>query len=317
MAGSGAVVRAQRPVARTPSRNTHARREARAGWLFASPWLFGLLALTVGPMLGSLLLSMMHWTFLQPPVFVGFSHYRQLIRDPLIWHALLVTSVYAGLSVPLQLVIGLGLATLLNQKLVARGFFRTLFYVPVVISGVAVALLWKWIFSPQIGLLNTVLRWFGLRGPDWLGNPHTAIVALVIMSLWGSGGAMVIFLAGLQGVPRSLYDAARVDGGTAWTVFRRITIPILSPIILFVLVMHLIAALQIFTQPFIMTQGGPNNATMFYMLYLYQNAFQMFHLGYASAMAWLLFVYIIALTLVVFRSSSLWVYYEGTFGTRP
>lgn len=270
----------------------------------------------MGPMLGSLLLSLSHWTLLRPPTFVGLAHYRALMHDPLIAHSLLVTSAYAALSVPLQLGIGLAMATVLNQKLVARGFFRTLFYVPVVISGVAVALLWKWIFSPQIGLLNTVLRWVGVAGPDWLGNPHTAIIALVVMSLWGSGGAMVIFLAGLQGVPRPLYDAARVDGANAPRVFRYITLPILSPIILFVLVMHLIAALQLFTQPFIMTQGGPDNATMFYMLYLYQNAFQMFHLGYASAMAWLLFVYIIGLTLLVFRSSALWVYYEGTFGSR-
>ena len=311
-----AVATAPTPVVVPSKQQALFRGERLAGWLFASPWPLGFILFTAAPMLGSLGLTFFRWNLISPPTFVGVHNYSRLLHDGMVAHSLLVTTLYAVLSVPTQLIVALFLATLLHQRIRAKSFFRTVLYIPVVISGVAVALLWEWIFAPQVGLLNTILSWLGISGPAWLGNPSTALIALAIMSLWGCGGSVVLFLAGLQGVPSDLLDAAKVDGATPFRSFKYITMPLLSPLVLYVFVTQLIGALQTFTQPYVMTQGGPDNATMFYMLYLYQSAFQSFRIGYASALAWLLFIYILLLTALVFRGSAAWIYYEAAFTKR-
>ncbi len=234
-----------------------------------------------------------------------------MIQDKLVWQALKVTTIYALTSVPLHIVFGMILAILLNFNLFGMRLYRTAFYLPSVLSGVAVALLWRWLFSPEFGLINLMLSYFGVRGPSWLGDEYWALPSLVLMSLWGVGAGAIIYLAGLQGIPTDLYEAAEVDGASNWKRLIHITLPMMTPVLFFQLVVGIINALQIFTQAFIMTSGGPNNATLFLVLYLYRNAFQYFRMGYASAIAWVLFLYILVLTIVVFRWSSAWVYYEG------
>ncbi len=290
-----------------------ARREALVGVLLVMPWFVGFLVFLLGPMLVSVYLSFTDWDLLTPAKFVGLKNYRKMIfEDPLIKQALKVTTIYAFSAVPLRVVGGLLLAVLLNQNIKLKSFIRTVFYLPSVVSGVAVAMLWLWIFNSDFGLLNLILNLFGISGPAWLSDTRYVLAAFVIMSLWGVGGSMVIYLAGLQGVPTDLYEAAEVDGANSLTRFWYITLPMISPVIFFNLVMSIIAALQIFNQAYIMTQGGPQNASMFMMLYLYFNAFEYFKMGYASALAWLIFFYILALTLLVFRSSSHWVFYTGS-----
>jgi multiple sugar transport system permease protein len=205
----------------------------------------------------------------------------------------------------------MALAMLLNSGVGGLRLYRTAFFMPSVLSGVAVALLWRWIFSGQFGLANLFLSYVGVEGPKWLTDEDWALPSLVIMSLWAVGGGMVIYLAGLQSIPSDFYEAAEVDGAGWWSRLRHITVPLMTPALFFQLVTGLIAALQVFTQPYVMTQGGPNNATLFYVLYLYRNAFQYFKMGYASALAWVLFVYILLLTLLIFRTARSWVHYEG------
>ena len=290
----------------------YAQLEEIHGWLFVSPWLFGFLAFIVGPMLVSVYLAFTNWDILTPAQMVGFDNFVKLTTgDPLVGQALKVTTIYAGVSIPLQVVLGLILALLLNEKIKAMSFVRTVFYLPSVVAGVAVALLWRWIFSPDFGLLNAGLDLVGIDGPAWLADSRTALSALILMSLWGVGGGMLIVLAGLQGVPTTLYEAAEVDGANSWVRFWNVTLPMISPVILFQTVMGIIGALQVFTEAYVMTEGGPKYATLFYMLYLYQNAFEFLKMGYASALAWVLFAYILLLTLLVLRFSAAWVYYEG------
>ncbi len=290
----------------------YAQLEELHGWLFVSPWILGFLAFIIGPMLVSVYLAFTNWDILTPAQMVGVDNFVKLATDdPLVGQALKVTSVYALVSIPLQVVLGLILALLLNEKIKAMSFVRTVFYLPSVVSGVAVALLWRWIFSPDFGLLNAGLHMIGIQGPAWLADSRTALAALILMSLWGVGGGMIIFLAGLQGVPTALYEAAEVDGANSWVRFWNITLPMISPVILFQTIIGIIGALQVFTEAFVMTEGGPKNATLFFMLYLYRNAFEFLKMGYASALAWVLFVYILALTLLVLRFSAAWVYYEG------
>jgi multiple sugar transport system permease protein len=249
---------------------------------------------------------------LTPPVFVGLDNFRQLFTaDPLFWISLRVTTLYAVLSVCLSVVLGMTLALLLNAPIKGLRWYRTAFYLPSVLSGVAVALLWSWLFSPDLGLINYVLQNFGIRGPDWLGQPVWALPALILMSLWGVGSGAIIYLAGLQGISSELYEAAQIDGASGWQRLVGVTLPLMTPVLFFQLVVGIIGALQAFTQAYIMTSGGPDNATLFIVLYLYQNAFQYFQMGYAAALAWVLFTYIMLLTVLVFRSSRSWVYYEG------
>ena len=307
---------AQRAESGTP-RGIHARRRRAAfkrnleGWLFASPWIIGFVLWTLGPMVASFVLAFMEWDLVSSPRWVGFNNVREMARDVVLLEALKVTTIYSLLSVPLHLVFGMGLAMLLNTKIAGMRFYRTAFYLPSVLSGVAVALLWRWLFSSEFGLFNILLSYFGVRGPSWLGDERWALPSLVLMSLWGVGAGTIIYLAGLQGIPADLYEAAEVDGARGWARFRHITLPLMTPVLFFQLIVGIISALQIFTPALVMTNGGPNNATNFVLLYLYRNAFQYFRMGYASAIAWVLFLYILVLTLIVFRSSALWVHYQG------
>lgn len=286
-------------------------REHIDGWIFALPWLLGFAIWTLGPMIASLIFAFTDYDMVTPPRWIGMGNLRELIRDPLIVHSLKVTTLYAVASVPLNICLGLILAMLLNSKIRGLRWYRTGYYLPSVLSGVAAALLWRWIFSPDFGLFNLVLSWFGIKGPAWLADERWALPALVIMSLWGVGGGMIIYLAGLQGIPTELYEAAEVDGAGLLAKTFHVTIPMMSPVIFYQLVMGVIGSLQVFTQGYIITAGGPHNATLFYMLHLYRNAFEYFRMGYASVMAWVLFFYILILTLFVFKSSAAWVYYEG------
>jgi multiple sugar transport system permease protein len=213
-------------------------------------------------------------------------------------------------NVPINLVLGLCIALLLNQKIRGLGFFRTVFFLPSVTAGVAVSLLWLWIFNPRFGVINVLLGQIGIKGPTWLGSETWALPALIIMSVWGVGGSMLIYLAALQGIPTPLYEAATIDGATHFRKFIHITIPMISPVLLLNLIMGVIGSFQVFTQAFVMTSGGPNYATLFYVLYLYQHAFQWFNMGYASALAWVLFVIILICTFLILKMSRDWVYYE-------
>ncbi|MCX7796294.1 MAG: sugar ABC transporter permease [bacterium] len=289
------------------------RREERYFYLFISPWIIGFVIFIIGPIIASLYFSFCNYDVVTSPVWIGLQNYKNLFFDPLFWQALKVTSYYSLLSVPLGIILSLIIAILLNQKIRGLVWFRTIYYVPSVISGVAVSLLWMWIFNPEFGILNFLLwKLFRIQGPAWLMSEEWVIPALIIMSFWGIGGDIVIYLAGLQGIPTELYEAAEIDGANSWKKFLNITIPMMSPILLFTLVMGIIGSFQVFTQAYVMTRGGPHYASLFYVLYIYQNAFQFFNMGYASALSWILFIIILLLTLLIFKSSPLWVYYEST-----
>jgi multiple sugar transport system permease protein len=290
-----------------------ARREAAAGYVFLSPWIVGFLFLTLGPMIASLYFSFTQYNIVDPPKWIGTANYVRLLGDPLFWQSLKVTLYFAVLALPSGLVVGFMLAVLLNQKIPGVNLWRTLYFLPSVLSGVAVTLLWVILFNPQIGAVNLLLEKVGIKGPGWLNDPDWAIPALVIMSLWGVGQNMIIYLAGLQGVPVDLYDAAKVDGANSWQRFKAVTIPMMTPVLFYNLILGLIATFSYFTQVYVATEGtgGPARSTLFYNLYLYQAAFRFNEMGYASAMAWVLFIIILILTGLIFKSSSLWVYYEG------
>lgn len=294
-------------------------RERFMGYLYIGPWLIGFLLLTAGPMCVSLYLSTTSWTMLAPPVQVGFANYASILTDdPLFTVSLVNTLFYVVLSVPLGLGVALGLALLLDQKVKGVAFFRTAFFLPSITNMVAVAMLWLWVFNPEYGLLNSLLRQIGITGPLWLQSESWAKPSLVLMSLWGVGGTMMIFLAALQGIPGELYEAAELDGAGPGRTFLHITLPMISPAMLFNLVVGIIGTFQVFTQAFVMTgsaqpgtEGGPNNATLFVVLYLFKKAFQEFRMGYASALAWVLFFLILAATIVQMRMAKRWVHYEG------
>lgn len=289
-----------------------ARREALIFYLMISPWLAGFLLLTLGPMVASLVISFTRWDLLSPAQFVGLANYQKMFtRDPLFWQSLKVTALYTAAYVPLELTGGLILALLMNQRLKGIALFRTIYYLPSVLPGVAFVVLWMWILHPDVGLLNTVLSYLGIQGPRWLVDPRWALSALLMMSLWGLGRSMVIYLASLQTLPAHLYEAAAIDGANAWQSFWKITLPLLTPTIFFNLVLSIISTFQTFTSAFVATDGGPLDSTLFYVLYLFRQAFQYFNMGYASAMAWFLFLVILVLTLLIVRSSEHWVYYEG------
>ena len=297
------------PMSRAGRRH---RRELVAALPLIAPWVVGFLAFELGPLLGSAGISFLHWDLIQKPLWAGAANYRELLGDdPLFWQALKVTVIYSGLSVPIRLAAALLVAILMNQKIPAIALFRTIYYMPSVVSGVAVALLWYWVFNAKFGVLNYLLSFFGIAGPNWLMDTRWVMPAFIVMSLWGIGGAMIIFLAGLQGVPQELYDAAQVDGAGRLMSFRHVTWPMLTPVVFFNLVMGVIGSFQTFTASYVMTLGGPANATLFYVLYLYRNAFQYFKMGKACALAWILFLIVLALTALVIRSSSLWVFYEA------
>ena len=289
------------------------RRHMLEGYLFAAPWLVGFLTFTAGAMLYSVWMSLQRWNILTPPHFVGLGNYQKaFLRDPLFWKCLFNTAYYSSLSVPLRLLIALGLAVLLNQQVRGLALFRTLFYLPSVVTGVATAMLWMLLLNPDVGGVNYVLRrlWVA-HPPGWFTDEQWAMPGMILMSLWSIGTMMLTFLAGLQSVPEELQDAAQVDGAGAWHRFRHVTLPLLTPTLFFNLVISVIASFQVFTQTYIITDGGPANATLTYALYLYRNAFQYFKMGYASALAWILLFIILSLTLLIFRSSAFWVHYES------
>jgi len=289
-----------------------ARREALWFYLLISPWLVHFLVLSLGPIVTSAVLSLTQYDIVNPATFVGLANYRRMFaEDPLFLTSLKVTTIWVAAGLPLRLVVALALAVLLNQRLPGVGVLRTLYYLPSVISGVAAAVVWMWVLQPQFGLLNYALRTVGVPAPDWLSSPSWALPGLIVMSLWSTGATMVIFLAGLQGIPIELYEAASIDGAGGLRQFVAITVPMITPVILFNLIIGIISSFQVFTQAFIMTNGGPSNATLFYVLYLYRVAFQYSQMGYASAMAWVLFLIVLALSMLVFRSSDRWVHYEG------
>lgn len=297
-----------------PTRRRASRREAFAAYGLVSPWLIGFVGLTVGPMIASLVMSLTDYGLVNPEAtrFVGADNYREaLTGDPLVWQALRVTTYYVALSVVLELVLGFGVAVLLNVGLRGVGVLRTVYYLPAVVSGVAVSLLWLLIFQPSSGLANAVLEAFGIDGVDWVYSTTWVIPAFVLMSVWGVGRAAFIYLAILQRIPTNLYEAAAVDGVGSFRRFARITLPLATPAIFLNLVLAVIGKFQIFTEAFVISEGGPGTSSLFYILYLYRVAFRYFRVGYASALAWLLFAVLLVLTTVAFRTSRHWVYYEG------
>jgi multiple sugar transport system permease protein len=294
------------------------RRKARwsaslKGLAFCSPVIVGLLALTLYPVLASLYYSFCRYPVLKPPVWIGGGNYEYLVHDRLFWKSLENTVYYAVFAVPLGMLVAFTLAMLLNMKLRGIAVYRTLFFVPSIVPVVAGAVLWLWLLNPQYGLVNAVLGMVGASQPGWLADPEWSKPALILMSLWGVGGWMLIYLAGLQDVPQELYEAAELDGASWWHRTVHITLPFMSPHILFTLVMGLIGALQLFTNVWVMTQGtgAPADSTLFYSMYLFQNAFQYLKMGYACALAWILFVLILTATAVIFRTSARYVYYHG------
>lgn len=298
-----------RPPARRMSKM--ARREELEFFLFISPWLIGLVLFDVGPIVASFLASLTEWPLLEGPKWAGLANYATMFRDPLFFTAL-YNSIYFGLfSVSLGLFVSFMLALLLNQRVLGMSMFRTVFYLPSVVSGIAVAILWIMILHQDFGLINSALAAVGIEGPGWLVQPQWAKPALILMSLWSAGGSMVIYLAGLQSVPVHLYEAAEIDGAGPWQKFRNVTLPMMTPVIFYNLIVGFIASLQGFVLVLIMTNGGPANATLMYGLYVYRNAFQFFKMGYASALAWVLLVIIIVITAIQFRLANRWVFYEG------
>ncbi len=285
-------------------------RETVDGWLFILPWLVGFLVFIAGPMVASALISLTEWKILKPPEWVGLGNFIHMVKDKIFWLSLWNTLYYTLLGVPIYLLTSLGTALLLNMKLRGIPFYRTAFFVPSLTPAVASALLWVWIFNPDYGLANVFLGAIGIPGQRWLYDPALAKGCFILMGLWGIGTTMVIFLAGLQGVPVEMYEAASIDGANNWHQFRNITLPMISPSIFFNLVIGIIGSFQVFTTAFVATNGGPQNATLFYVLYLYRNAFQYFKMGYASSLAWMLFVIVLVLTLIQFRMARLFVYYE-------
>ncbi|WP_414850778.1 carbohydrate ABC transporter permease [Brevibacillus sp. IT-7CA2] len=281
-------------------------------YLFILPWILGFLAFTLGPMLFSLVMSFFDWPVVGEVTFVGLDNYVNMFTDdPLFWQSLWVTIKFALLFVPLNLFIALFLAMMLNQKVKGSGFFRTVFYLPSVISGVALAMIWAWVYDGEYGIFNYLLSLVGITGPDWLNDTSWALVAMVIASLWGQGSMVLIFLAGLKSIPESLYEAASIDGAGAVQKFFRITLPMVSPTILFNLIMTIISAFQQLSLALLLTGGGPLQSTYFYAMYAYDNAFKYFKMGYASANSWFMFAIILVLTFLVFKTSGKWVYYEG------
>ncbi|MBL8133176.1 MAG: sugar ABC transporter permease [Anaerolineae bacterium] len=289
-----------------------ARREALEAYLALSPWLFGFVVFTAIPIGVSIFLSFTQWTIVEQPTWIGADNYvRMFTRDPLFWQALKVTGLFVLISLPLKLVLGLALALLLNNRLPGMNFFRTVFYIPAVISGVAVSLMWMWLLQPDTGVVNTLLDAVGVKGPNWFWDKDWALPSVALMSVWKVGGSAIIYLAGLQNIPAQLYEAAEIDGAGKWGRFWRITIPLLTPTIFFQLIIEMIDSFKIFTEAFVITQGGPLKSTYFYMLYFYEEAFRNFNMGYASALALFLTLIILATTIFINYTSKRWVYYES------
>ena len=299
-------------IRRKPRKGTLLRQEAIDGFVFILPWLLGFILWIAGPMAFSLGLIFMDWTVLRAPLFVGLENLDRLIHDRLFYVALKNTAYYTLVSVPLTLVTNLLVALGLNLKLKGINIFRTIYYMPVVVPQVANAVLWMWIYNPEFGLANALLSRFGLPKVAWFWDPRWSKNALIIMTLWGFGTGMIVLLAALQGVPEELYEAGRLDGGNSFQLLLRVTLPMITPIIFFNLCVSTIGAFQVFTTAYLVSNGtgGPANSTLFLVLYLFRNGFEYFRMGYASTIAWVLFIIVLTITLIQFKLARRWVYYE-------
>jgi multiple sugar transport system permease protein len=303
---------------RTATALAHPRRrrisqQTIEGYACILPWLVGFVCFVAGPMVAALVISFLDWSMLAPPEWAGLANYQRLLADPLFYTVLYNTAFISFLAVPLQLVIALAIAIGLNEKLRGINLYRTVFYLPSQMPVVASALLWLWVFNPEFGLANALLNILGLPPLRWLFDPALSKPSIVLITLWaGIGTPLIIFLAGLQGVPGSLYEAAAIDGAGAFARFRHVTLPMLSPIIFFNLIIGIIASFQAyFTLVFITTQGGPANSSMIFILYIYYKAFRDFDMSYAAALAWALFLIVLVLTAINFLLARFWVHYEG------
>ncbi len=280
------------------------------GYICILPWIIGFLGFTAGPIVFSLWVSFNHYDVLSPPKFAGIDNYINMVNDELFWQSLKVTTIYVLGAVPTGVVAGYALALLLNQKVIGLSVWRTAFYMPAVVPGLAAAYLFAWMFNSDIGLINGALRMIGIQGPQWFGSREWVLPAFMLMHIWAAGGGLILYLAALQGVPTTLYDAAVVDGANAWQKFWNVTLPLTSPVVFFVFLTGMIGSFQVFTAGYIVTGGGPANASLFYVLYLYRSGWQHFEMGYAASLAWVLFLIIMLLTLLSLRASQRMVYYE-------
>jgi multiple sugar transport system permease protein len=286
-------------------------RDARDGYLFIMPWLLGFVVFTAFPMGFSFVLTFMDWDLLGTQTWAGLANYQKLVSDALVGVSLYNTAYFTFFSVPLRMLVALGAALLLNSSVRGLSFFRTFFYLPTVVPAVASVVLWMYMFNPSLGLLNMGMSALGLPRLNWLWDIQLSKPSLILMTLWTTGNVIIIYLAGLQAIPTQLYEAARIDGAGAWAQFRNVTLPMLSPSILFNVIMGIIGSFQVFTNAFLMTAGGPLNSTLFTVLYLYRAAFEQFKMGYASSIAWVLFVIVLIFTLIQWKLANVWVYYEG------
>lgn len=281
-------------------------------YLFILPWIIGFLVFTLGPLIFSLIMSFFNWPITSEPTFVGIENYKTMFtQDPQFYKSIIITFKFAAIFVPLNLAIALILALLITQPLKGMKFFRTIFYLPAVVSGVAISIIWGWIFNSEYGILNYLLSLIGIDGPMWLVDPKWAILTIVIASAWGVGIMMLIFYTNIKGIPTELYEAAAIDGAGPLRQFFSITIPSITPTILFNVITSVIGALQQLTLVLLLTGGGPLKSTYFYGIYVYNNAFKHHQLGYASANAWFMFIVVLLLTLLIFKTSSTWVFYEN------
>jgi multiple sugar transport system permease protein len=300
---------------RRAARSTAARKEERAGLLFAAPWLIGVVLLLIGPIIASGILSLTNWNLISSPRWVGLDNYRTMVESDSFWQSIKVTLFYTVLAIPIYQVAGLALALLLNQRVKGMYLFRTVLFLPAVLSGVAVAVLWVSLLNPDLGAVNQGLRAIGIDDPPrWLQSPTWAIPSIVLMGLWGVGGGAIIYLAGLQNIPPVLYQAAKMDGAGPWQTFRHITLPLLTPTLLFTLLIGLIEAFQVFDTAFVLgggSQGGTRESLLFYVLNLWNEGFRNGRFGYASALAWVLVVAAATVIVLIFKTSSRWVYYES------
>ncbi|CAM4496979.1 multiple sugar transport system permease protein [Paenibacillus endophyticus] len=284
------------------------------GLLFTSPAIIGFIIFTLGPMIASMVLSFTDYSvFKDQTSFIGFDNYKTLFsgEDEFFYKSLGVTFYFVALRVPAVILLSFFIALLLNMNVKGRAIFRTIIYLPSIVPAVASAMIWMWLLNPDLGLVNSVLRWFHLPESDWLYSEQSVIPSVVLTTLWGIGGTVIIFLAGLSGIPRQYYEAIEVDGGGWYSKLRHITIPMVSPTIFFNTIMTIIGSIQVFNEAYILTQGGPNNKSLFYVFYLWRTGFRDTEMGYASALAWVLFIIILFFTFIVFRTSKSWVYYEG------
>jgi multiple sugar transport system permease protein len=293
--------------------NTMKGKEALNFYLFILPWALGFLAFTLGPIIASFVLGFMEYDLASPARFIGLDNFKELFQDPLFYTSLYNTLYIVVLAVPLGMIAAFIMALLLNQKVHGQAIYRTLYYIPAIVPVVASAALWLYVLQPQWGLLNALLEAVGIPGPTWLASEVWSKPAIIMMMVWGSGGNMIIYLAGLQDIPKEYYEAAQIDGANSFKQFLHITLPLMTPTIFFTLIMGIINTFQVFSSIFVLTDGmgGPVNSTLVYLIYLYRNAFSFFRIGYASAMAWVLFVIILVLTIINFQFSRYWVHYES------